>query len=168
MATKQPEDLFTVVRTMTDWPTQAFSNWAFAEREDRIEANTVANFQRMGKTFWTHAEKALDEHMTFVSHRLHEDMECVKSLSACTSPEESAATLQGFYSRMAQQYQDHFENQAALMRDGISANAAAVEKLNETAMESVSELGKATEESLTSADTPKPKTRRARTDGKTT
>ncbi|CTQ45938.1 phasin family protein [Roseibium aggregatum] len=132
----------------TEWPMPAFSNWAFAEREDRIEAKAIASFQKVGKTMWTHAEKAFDDHMNFVSHRLHQDMECAKSLSQCAAPEETMATLQDFYSRMASEYQDHFEKQAALFRDSFSESAAVVEELNETAMESVNEMSKAAEESL--------------------
>jgi|GEM_PF-1478341 len=134
---------------MDSWPMPAFSNWAFAEREDRIEARTIASFQKMGQTMWSHAEKAFDDHMDFVSHRLHQDFECAKSLSQCTAPEETVATLQDFYSKMASEYQEHFEKQAALFRDSLAENAAAVEELNETAVESVSELNKAAEESLT-------------------
>ena len=126
----------------------SFSNWAFAEREDRIEAKAIASFQKVGKTMWSHAEKAFDDHMNFVSHRLHQDMECAKSLSQCAAPEETMATLQDFYSRMASEYQDHFEKQAALFRDSFSESAAVVEELNETAMESVNEMSKAAEESL--------------------
>ncbi|MHA7776285.1 hypothetical protein [Roseibium sp. M-1] len=132
---------------MDNWPMPAFSNWAFAEREDRIEAKTIASFQKMGRTMWSHAEKAFDDHMDFVSNRLHQDFECAKSLSQCTAPEETVATLQDFYSKMASEYQEHFEKQAALFRDSFAENAAAVEELNETAVESVSELSKAAEES---------------------
>lgn len=131
-----------------DWPMPAFTNWAFAEREDRIEAKTVASFQKMGEVMWSQAEKAFDGQMEFVSHRLHEDFECAKSLSQCTGPDETMATLQAFYSRMASEYQNHFEKQAALFRDSFSENAAVVEELNETALESVGELSKAAEESL--------------------
>ncbi|MDN3720913.1 hypothetical protein QW131_21135 [Roseibium salinum] len=80
--------------------------------------------------------------MNFVTHRLHEDFECVKSLSQCTAPEQTMATLQEFYSKMANEYQDHFEKQAALLRESLTENAALVEELNETAMESAAELGK--------------------------
>jgi hypothetical protein len=133
---------------MSDWPMPAFSNWAFAEREDRMEAKTIESFQKMGQTMWTHAEQAFSAHLDFVTHRLHEDFECAKSLSQCVAPEETMAKLQDFYSKMATEYQEHFEKQAALFRDSFSENAAAVEELNETAMESVSELSKAAEESL--------------------
>lgn len=136
---------------MGDWPMPAFSNWAFAEREDLMEAKTVAGLQKIGQTMWSHAEQAFSDHMDFVSHRLHEDFECAKSLSQCTAPEETMATLQDFYSRMATEYQEHFEKQAAMFRDSFSENAAAVEELSETAMESVSELSKAAEESLEEA-----------------
>ncbi|ASP34757.1 hypothetical protein [Labrenzia sp. VG12] len=145
---------------MGDWPMPSFSNWAFAEREDLMEAKTVASFQKMGQTMWTHAEKAFSDHMDFVSGRLHEDFECAKSLTKCTAPEETMATLQDFYSRMATQYQEHFEKQAALFRDSFSENAAAVEELNETAMENVSELTKAAEESLSEGKPARTPTRR--------
>ncbi|GAB4521862.1 MAG: hypothetical protein Tsb0019_23490 [Roseibium sp.] len=133
---------------VTDWPMPSFSNWAFAEREDRMEAKTVASMQKMGETMWRHAEKAFDNHMDFVSHRFHEDFECAKSLSQCVAPEETMATLQAFYSKMANEYQEHFEKQAALFRDSFTENAAVVEELNETALENVSELSKAAGESI--------------------
>jgi len=139
---------------VNNWPMPAFSNWAFAEREDRIEAKAVASIQKMGRTMWSHAEKAFDDHMDFVSHRLHQDFECAKSLSQCTAPEETVATLQDFYSKMASEYQEHFEKQAALFRDSLAENAVAVEELNETAVESVSELSKAAEESKSESRQP--------------
>jgi len=148
MATKREPGAFDFTSMMSDWPMPSFSNWAFAEREDRIEAKTVAGFQKIGQTLWSHAEKAFDDHMKFVSHRCHEDFECFKSLSQCSAPEETMATLQDFYSKMASEYQEHFEKQAALFRDSFSENAAAVEELNETTMESVGELSKAAEENL--------------------
>jgi hypothetical protein len=132
---------------MDNWPMPTFSNWAFAEREDRIEEKAVAGFQKMGRTMWSHVEKAFDDHMDFVSHRLHQDFECARSLSQCTAPEETMSTLQDFYSRMASEYQEHFEKQAALFRDSFAENAAVVEELNETAAESVSEFNRAAEES---------------------
>ncbi|PVB61591.1 phasin family protein [Labrenzia sp. 011] len=148
MPAKRNTDAFDFSSMMTQWPMPSFSNWNFAEREDRIEAKAVASVQKMGQTLWTHTERALDDQMNFVSHRLHEDIECAKSLSQCTAPEETMATLQAFYSKMANEYQEYFEKQAALLRDSFSDNAAVVEELNETALETVSELGKATEETL--------------------
>lgn len=148
MPTKRNTDVFDFTALKVDWPMPAFTNWAFAEREDRIEAKTVASFQKMGTTMWSHAEKAFDDHMEFMSHRLHEDFECAKSLSQCVAPEQTLSTLQAFYAKMATEYQEHFEKQAALFRDSFSDNAAAVEELNETAMESVTELSRAAEESL--------------------
>jgi len=105
---------------MVDWPMPTFSNWAFAEREDKMEAKAVASFQKMGQTMFTHAEQAFSEHMDFFSHRLHEDFDCAKSLSQCTAPEETVATLQDFYSKMANEYQEHFEKQAAMFRASFS------------------------------------------------
>lgn len=160
MPTKRNTSAFDIGSMMTDWPMPSFSNWAFAEREDRIEAKTVASFQKMGQTMWSHAEKAFDDHMEFVSHRLHEDFECAKSLSQCVAPEETVATLQNFYSKMATEYQEHFEKQATLLRDSFSENAAAVEEFNETAMESVSELSKAAEETLKDPQPAKARPRR--------
>ncbi|MCX2725212.1 hypothetical protein [Roseibium salinum] len=146
MPSKRTTGPFDFGSMMGEWPMPGFSNWAFAEREDRIEERTLAGFQKMGQTLWSHTEKAFDDHMNFVTHRLHEDFECVKSLSQCTAPEQTMATLQEFYSKMANEYQDHFEKQAALLRESLTENAALVEELNETAMESAAELGKAAEE----------------------
>ncbi|MCK7612529.1 hypothetical protein [Roseibium sediminicola] len=157
MPTKRNTGAFDFSAMMADWPKMGswpmptFSNWAFAEREDLMEAKTVAGFQKMGQTMWSHAEQAFSDHMDFVSHRLREDFECAKSLSQSTAPEETMATLQDFYSRMATEYQEHFEKQAAMFRESFSESAAAVEELSETAMESVSELSKAAEESLAEA-----------------
>lgn len=148
MPTKRNTGAFDFSTMIGEWPMPIFSNWAFAEREDRIEEKTIAGFQKMGQTLWSHTEQAFDDHMKFVSHRLHEDFECVKSLSQCTAPEETVAALHDFYSKMASEYQDHFEKQAALLRDSFSENAAVVEELNETAIESVAELGKAAEETV--------------------
>ncbi len=161
MPMKKDTGAFDFNSLMANWPPMPdFSNWAFAEREDRIEERAVASFQKMGQTLWSHTEKAFDDHMNFVSHRLHEDFECAKSLSRCTAPEETMATLQAFYSRMASEYQDHFEKQAALLRNSFSENAAVVEELNETAMESVSELAKAAEENLQVSQSASPAKRR--------
>ena len=148
MPTKRDTDAFDFSNWMSEWPLPGFSNWAYAEREDQIEARTVAGVQKMGKTMWSHAEKAFEDHMKFVSHRLQQDFECVKSLSQCSAPEETMTTLQTFYAKMATEYQDHFEKQAALLRESFSENAAVVEELNETAMVSVNELSKAAEENL--------------------
>ncbi len=159
MSTKPNTGAFDFSAMMADWPKPAFSNWAFAEREDKIEARTVAGFQKMGETMWAHAEKTLDDHMDFFSHRLHEDFECAKSLSRCSAPEEAMATLQAFYSKMATEYQEHIEKQSALIRDSFSDNAAVVEELSETALENVSELTRAAEENI---DETRPASRRKR------
>ncbi|WP_421979964.1 hypothetical protein [Roseibium sp.] len=148
MATKRNPDVFDFTSLKFEWPMPSFTNWSLAEREDRIEAKTVAGFQKMGTTMWSHAEKAFEDHMEFVSHRLHEDFECAKSLTKCVAPEQTLATLQEFYSKMATEYQEHFEQQASLFRDSFSQGAAVVEELNEAAMENVGELGKAAEETL--------------------
>ncbi|MES0883535.1 hypothetical protein [Roseibium sp. SCP14] len=160
MPTKRNSGAFDISAMMTDWPMPAFSNWTHAEREDRMEARTIASFQKMGETMWSQAEKAFDDHMEFVSHRIHEDFECAKSLSQCVAPEETVATLQNFYSRMATEYQQHFEKQATLFRDSFTENAAVVEEFNETAMENVTEFSKAAEETLQETQTAKPKPRR--------
>lgn len=159
MPTKPNKGSFDFQAFQVNWPMPAFPNWFFAQPEDRAEAKTVASFQKMGTTMWSHAEKAFDDHMEFVSHRLHEDFECAKSLSQCVAPEQTVETLQAFYSKMATEYQEHFEKQAALFRDSFSENAAAVEELNETAMENVSEIARAAEESLKGTTKPAPKTR---------
>ena len=161
MPTKKNPGAFDFNSMIANWPPMpAFSNWAFAEREDRIEEKAIASFQKVGQTLWSHTEKAFDDHMNFVSHRMHEDFECARSLSRCTAPEETMATLQAFYSRMASEYQEHFEKQAALFRDSFTENAAVVEELNETAMEGVNELTKAAEESFQETQTIKPAGRR--------
>lgn len=146
MSANNKSGAFDISSMMANWPMPDFSNWAYAEREDKIEARTVAGFQKMGETLWSNVEKAYDDHMTFITHRLHEDFECAKSLSQCAAPEQTMATLQAFYATMAREYQEHIERQSALMRDSFSENAAAVEELGETALESVSELGRAAEE----------------------
>ncbi|MBO6891987.1 MAG: hypothetical protein JJ866_08610 [Roseibium sp.] len=148
MPSKRDYDPFNFGSMMPSWPMPDFSNWAFAEREDKMEAKSIEGMQKVGLTMWSHVERAFDDHMNFVSHRMHEDFECAKSLSQCTAPEETMATLQAFYSKMASEYQEHFEKQAVLFRESFSENAAAVEQLNETAMENVSEFSKAAEENL--------------------
>lgn len=158
MPSKRNTGGFDFIGMMPEWPVPTFSNWVFAEREDKIEAKTVASFQKISETMWSHAEKAFDDHMGFVSQRLHEDFECVKSLSRCSAPEETFATLQSFYAKMSSEYQAHFEKQTALLQESFTENAAVVEELNETALETVSELSKATEESL--QDVKKSKQRR--------
>jgi hypothetical protein len=155
MPNKRDIDPFDFSSMMANWQIPTLSNWAFAEREDRIEAKSIAGFQKAGVTMWSHVEMAFDDHMNFVSHRMHEDFECAKSLSECTAPEETMATLQSFYTRMANEYQSHFEKQAALFRDSFSENAAIAEELNETALESVAELSKAAEENLQGAKSAK-------------
>ncbi len=159
MPTKRNPSAFEFPAFQVDWPMPTFSNWAFAQPEDRVEDKTVTSLQKMGTTMWSHAEKAFDDHMEFVSHRLHEDFECAKSLSQCVAPEQTVETLQAFYSKMATEYQEHFEKQAALFRNSYSENAAAVEELNETAMENVSEITRAAEESLQGTNSPAPKKR---------
>ncbi len=132
----------------------AFSNWAFAEREDRLEEKTFEGIQHAQRAVWEQAEKALDDHMNFVSHRLHEDFECAKALGECTMPDQAFATLQTFYTKMADEYQSHFTKQIELFQSGLSENMATMEELGETAMETVSELTHAAEESMEEASKP--------------
>jgi hypothetical protein len=161
MPTKRNTGGFDFTSMVPNWPMPAFSNWAFAEREDRMEAKAVASFQKIGETLWSNTGKAFEDHMDFVNHRLHEDFECAKSLSQCMAPEETFATLQAFYSKMSSEYQAHFEKQAAMLRESFTENAAAVEELNETALETVGELSKAAEESVKEAETAKPRRKTA-------
>ncbi len=160
MPTKRNTGNFDLSGMVPDWPIPTFSNWTFAEREDRMEAKTVAGLQKMSGTLLSNAGKAFEDHMDFMSHRLQADFECAKSLSQCSAPEEAFQTLQSFYSRMNGEYQAHFEKQAALLRDSFTDNAAVVEELNETALETVSELSKAAEETIQEAQKPKTKSRR--------
>lgn len=160
MPSKRNTGSFDFPGMFPDWPMPVFSNWAFAEREDRIEEKTVASIQKMGETLWSNVGKAFEDHMDFVNHRVQEDFECAKSLSQCTAPEETFQTLQSFYTRMSSEYQAHFEKQTALLRDSFTENAAVVEELNETAMETVSELSKAAEESIQEVQKPKRAPRR--------
>lgn len=166
MTNKHQTSSFDFSAMVPEWPMPSFSNWVFAEPEDRMEARALTNFQKVSETFWSHAEKALDDHMAFVSRRLHEDFECAKALSKCSAPEETVNTLQAFYSKMSAEYQTHFEKQAALMRDSITANASVVDELSETAIETVNDFGKAAEKSL--EDTKKPQTRARRKSAATT
>ncbi len=132
----------------------AFSNWAFAEREDRLEEKTFEGIQHAQRAVWEQAEKALDDHMNFVSHRLHEDFECAKALGECTMPDQAFATLQTFYSKMADEYQSHFTKQIELFQSGLNKGMATVEELGETAVEAASELAHAAEESMEEATKP--------------
>lgn len=132
----------------------AFSSWAFAEREDKLEEKTFAGFQHAQRTIWDQAEKALDDHMAFVSHRLHEDFECAKALGGCRMPDEAIVTLQGFYTKMADEYQSHFKKQFELFQGGLNESMMNAEELGETALETASELTKAAEESLHEATKP--------------
>ena len=132
----------------------AFSNWAFAEREDKLEETAFSNLQHAQHALWDQAEKAFDDHMSFVSHRLHEDFECAKALGNCRMPDEAMVTLQTFYSKMANEYQAHFRKQFDLLQESLSENMTVAEEIGETAMEAASELGKAAEESIQEATKP--------------
>lgn len=129
----------------------AFSNWSFAEREDKLEERTFAGIQRVHQSMWAQAEKAFDEHMSFVSHRLHEDFECAKALGNCRMPDEAFATLQSFYSKMASEYQDHAQKQFAMIQNSLNENLATAEELGETALATATELTKAAEETIEDA-----------------
>ena len=132
----------------------AFSNWAFAEREDRLEEKTFAGLQHAQRAVWGQAEKVLDDHMAFVSHRLHEDMECAKALGECTMPDEAFSTLQTFYTKMADEYQSHLKKQFELFQNSLNESMATAEEFGETALETVSELAHAAEESAQEATKP--------------
>ncbi|WP_417670277.1 phasin family protein [Roseibium sp.] len=160
-STETPFDMMQMF--LPKWPTPAFSNWAFAEREDKLEERAFSGMQRFNKTIWDRAEKALDDHMNFVSHRLHEDFECAKALSDCRMPEQALSTLQSFYSKMADEYQEHTRKQVELLQDSISESMATAEELGETAMETASELTKAAEESLKEVKPAAPSRRKPKT-----
>ena len=50
----------------------AFSNWAFAEREDRLEEKTFEGIQHAQRAVWEQAEKALDaEHAKEAGTGIH-------------------------------------------------------------------------------------------------
>lgn len=136
-----------------------FSNWAFAEREDKLEERTVAGFQRVQRNAWEQAEKAFDDHMAFMSHRFHEDFECAKALGDCRMPDEAFATLQSFYVKMADEYQAHFKKQIENFQNGLTESIASAEELGETAVQAASELAQATEESIEEAAKPKRRSR---------
>ena len=106
------------------------------------------------RAVWGQAEKALDDHMNFVSRRLHEDFECAKALGECRMPDEAFATLQTFYTKMAGEYQSHFQKQFELFQSSLNESMATVEELGETALETASELAHATEESMQEATKP--------------
>lgn len=152
---------------MGEWPVPTFSNWAFAELEDRMEAKTAESFQKLGQTVIKNTEKAIEGHLAFINQRVMDDFACAKSLTNCTTPEEAAKTLQAFYSNMATAYQNHFEKQAGLLRDSFTNNAAAVEEISETAMGNIEQMTKAAEENLgTPAPSKKPVRRRRSTSTK--
>lgn len=146
---------------ITQFLMPAFSNWAFAEREDKLEETAFSSIQHAQRAIWDQAEKTFDDHMNFVSHRFHEDFECAKALGNCRMPDEAMVTLQTFYSKMADEYQAHFRKQFELLQNGLSENMTVAEEIGETAMEAVSELSKATEESVQEAT--KPVTRKRKT-----
>lgn len=162
MPTKPKSDSFDFPTLVSEWPLSAFSNWAFAEREDRMGAKAFDSFQKLSQTMWTNAGKAFEDQMDFVSHRLHEDFEFARALSQCNAPEETIAAVQDFYAKMSSEYQTHFETQAALLRESFTENAAVIEDLNETAIETVNELSKAAEESLQEVQKPAPRAKRTR------
>ncbi len=130
------------------WPAPYFSNWVFAEREDKLEELTFSSLQKFNKAAWDRAEKVIDDQMSFVSHRMHQDFECAKSLSECRMPDEAFATLQSFYTQMADEYQRHARGQMGLFQDGMNEGMATAEELGETALETAAELSKAAEENL--------------------
>lgn len=144
---------------MPEWPAPAFSNWAFAEREDKLEERTFSGIERAQRTIWDQAEKVIDDHMSFVSHRMHEDLKCAKALGQCRVPDEAFATLKSFYTQLADEYQNHTRKQFELLQNGMSETIATAEELCDTATETASELAKAAEEAA--KETAKPKRRTA-------
>lgn len=152
MPDKTSENPFDLMQAfLPKWPQAPFSNWAFAEREDRLEERAFSGLQRFNKSLWDRTEKAFEDHMSFVSNRIHEDFECAKALSECRMPDEAFATLQNFYTRMSDEYQKHAMKQVELFQEGMSEGMAAAEELGETALETATEMGRATEESLEEA-----------------
>lgn len=143
--------------TIPEWPAPAFSNWAFAEREDRLEERAFSGVERAQRTVWNQAEKVLDDNMSFVSHRMHEDLGCARALGQCRLPDEAFATLKSFYERMADEYQSHTRKQFELLQNGMSETISTAEELCDTAAETASELTKAAEEAA--KETVKPKRR---------
>lgn len=140
---------------MPEWPAPAFSNWAFAEREDKLEERAFSGIERARRTVWNQAEKVLDDHMSFVSHRMHQDLKCASALGQCRVPDEAYATLKSFYTQMADEYQSHTRKQFELLQNGMSESMATAEELCDTATETASELAKAADEAA--KETAKPK-----------
>jgi len=140
-----------------------FSNWAYAEREDKLEERAFSGMQRVHRTVWEQAEKALDDHMAFMSHRLHEDFECAKALGECRMPEQAISTLQQFCTKMADEYQTHFKDQIENFQNGLNENLATAEELSDTAVQAATELAQAAEDSLEEQTSAKPKRRTRRT-----
>lgn len=146
MQNKSPFDFVSAFTAA--WPAPNFSNWSFAEREDRLEERAFSSLQRMNQTLWDRTEKAFEDHMAFASQRLHEDFECVKALSECRMPDEVMGTLQNFYTRMAEDYQTHSRKQMELMQESLNESLANAEEMGEAALDAASELTKAAEETM--------------------
>ncbi|MBO6758285.1 MAG: phasin family protein [Roseibium sp.] len=148
MSDKSRYNLFDVPSFMNEWQQKALSNWNLAEREDKIEERTFANMRRVHQTIWDQAEKAFDDHMAFVSHRLHEDFECAKTLGQCRMPDEAIATLQAFYTKMAEEYQTYAKQRMERLQEGLTDSIAAAEDLNEAAIQTAQDLGELAEETF--------------------
>lgn len=144
MVNATPKTPFDLAREFwLNWPLAQHSNWQFAEREDLLEDKAVSSMQRYHKTVWLQAEKALDDHMAFVSHRLHEDFECAKALGQCNMPDEAFTTLQAFFSRMTDEYKDHAQSQFELLQEGLRESAVATEELQKVAADTTAEFSEA-------------------------
>jgi signal recognition particle GTPase len=97
-----------------------FSNWAFAEREDKLEEKTFEGLQRIQRAVWEQAEKALDDHMNVREQPLSRRLRMRQgpgSSARCRT--KLLQRLQSFYVKMADEYQAHFKKQIELFRAAL-------------------------------------------------
>ncbi|WP_439530232.1 phasin family protein [Pannonibacter sp.] len=133
------------------WLTQTPSNWSWAERSDKIEAQAFRSMEDARRRLTANAEKAVASHVDFVAHRLNADMECFRQLTACRLPDETMKTLQGFLRSMWQDYESQAQRSFALLQETLTETVASAEELTETAIETVVALESAVEEEVSMA-----------------
>lgn len=138
------------------WLTQTPSNWSWAERSDKIEAQAFRSMEDARRRLTANAEKALANHVDFVSHRLNADMECFRQLTTCRLPDETMKTLQGFLRSMWQDYESQAQRSFALLQETLTETVTSAEELTETAIETVVALESAVEEEVSMAEADEP------------
>lgn len=136
------------------WMNVASSNWAWAERSDKLGEHTLSALETASRQLMEGSEKAFTGHMDFVNQRLKADLACFRTLVACKEPAETAKTLQGFFRDMWHDYEAQAQKTLELLQTSITETSKAGDLVVDTAAEVVEDLAQQTLEAASKAIEP--------------